>query len=972
MKNNSYKRKSYHFKSVLYKKYNNYTNKTNDILNNIIVDSLIYNKNTHLVSKFKDYMVLDYIDEFLKRIYFVNESKERLPKISQYYKNYLKFFCHPIYKNFKFNSIIQSYGDDQAELYYLNNYGRQTLEPNNNENNLNIDNQNNKNKNNKVLNNNHNNYHKKNNLLNKNQCIYKDRNNIFNNTIIDFINGVNEIKFMKEIIKTEHSSIMEDNNYNLKISNLKSSNMLFEDSISHSKANLLQTIQLIKFEKEINCAKPVSKSNNKISSNINTNNYKISDNNCNKNYLNHILKKNKVFNSCNTNVIKNKTENNYKSNYNIEFKSNNQPILFSKSNDLKKLKTNNFQQNHLCKDNNYFVLNTINCINNAKSNDNKALKYNNNNNYILSNSNKKPDIYKTKGTISNISNFYKNYNQNNVKSRNLIKNNIKNITNKLNNNKFTYDKQTVNKNLINFNSIFNNKQLLTINTFNSNKVLKNNNVNTNSNTKKGNLNSENNNINNYINEIKSKIKNKIINTKTITNKYDKNKKSNTYQKITNINLNSINIFTNNNVNNLNIYNDGSNYNTNNNDNKLKISNLIEKINENNNHSNKFTDNKFNKYNVSQIKEEIVNTFENTKTNIEDSTVNNIIDNIDINANKKKTSTSNDLNNLIKNKTKIIEYNKNKNLNVFKPDIIEKKKNDIPDISIQKINKVKKFVVNNNLNDSNKINKNLNLRKSSVYESIDLAEDLTLKNFNNSNLNASVTKSNLIVNIKNASYKNVCNDKTHKTGKEGCIKNLKLNNAKNINKISLKKTSNSILNSNLSNKNNYVENNMSNKINLNTKSNDKISIPYLNSNSKLLKTINYSKKSLTNNNCSNTKFISVTKKLNNNKSRNTNLLNKVDRNEIKLFTTSNKISNKSIVTNNIKSLENNNNTNNYNYKSAYLITDLSNKEYLKNIKNVKYVLSKDSNINKGITTLNNKNKTLFSSINYNNNCFNKKQ
>ena len=91
--------------------------------NDMIMESLIYNKNCHIVSIFKDFMIVDYIDEFLKRIYRLRESSERIPKIANYYKNYLKFFCNPVFRNFKINNIIQSYGDYKAELYYNKNYG---------------------------------------------------------------------------------------------------------------------------------------------------------------------------------------------------------------------------------------------------------------------------------------------------------------------------------------------------------------------------------------------------------------------------------------------------------------------------------------------------------------------------------------------------------------------------------------------------------------------------------------------------------------------------------------------------------------------------------------------------------------------------------------------------------------------------------------------------------------------------------
>jgi hypothetical protein len=95
-----------------------------DDYDNMILDSLLYNKNTHVVSVFKNYMILDYIDEFLKRVYNSEEAYQRIPKIANYYKNYLKFFCNPIFRDFGINGIIQSYSDYKAEVYYNKNYGK--------------------------------------------------------------------------------------------------------------------------------------------------------------------------------------------------------------------------------------------------------------------------------------------------------------------------------------------------------------------------------------------------------------------------------------------------------------------------------------------------------------------------------------------------------------------------------------------------------------------------------------------------------------------------------------------------------------------------------------------------------------------------------------------------------------------------------------------------------------------------------
>ena len=86
------------------------------------INSLIYSKKSHYLSEYKDQKIFSYIDEFLKRIYKKKESFVKLPKISVYYKNYLNFFCRPFYRNFFYNNILQSYGDNKAEIFYKKNY----------------------------------------------------------------------------------------------------------------------------------------------------------------------------------------------------------------------------------------------------------------------------------------------------------------------------------------------------------------------------------------------------------------------------------------------------------------------------------------------------------------------------------------------------------------------------------------------------------------------------------------------------------------------------------------------------------------------------------------------------------------------------------------------------------------------------------------------------------------------------------
>ena len=91
--------------------------------NVMIINDIIETKTNHFLAIFKDYLITDYIDEFLKRYFTVNESTELLPKFYIYYQNYLKFFCRGLFTDFKANKIIQEYGECQAELYYNKNYG---------------------------------------------------------------------------------------------------------------------------------------------------------------------------------------------------------------------------------------------------------------------------------------------------------------------------------------------------------------------------------------------------------------------------------------------------------------------------------------------------------------------------------------------------------------------------------------------------------------------------------------------------------------------------------------------------------------------------------------------------------------------------------------------------------------------------------------------------------------------------------
>ena len=63
-----------------------------DYYNSKIINDIIYNENTNIVSVFKDYLIFDDVSEFLKRYYTVSECETRLPRVFEFYEKYSKVF----------------------------------------------------------------------------------------------------------------------------------------------------------------------------------------------------------------------------------------------------------------------------------------------------------------------------------------------------------------------------------------------------------------------------------------------------------------------------------------------------------------------------------------------------------------------------------------------------------------------------------------------------------------------------------------------------------------------------------------------------------------------------------------------------------------------------------------------------------------------------------------------------------------
>ena len=60
-----------------------------------MINDIIYNEKTHYVELFKEFLIFEDLNEFLKRFYKLKESSSRIPNICEYYENYTLYA--PIY-----------------------------------------------------------------------------------------------------------------------------------------------------------------------------------------------------------------------------------------------------------------------------------------------------------------------------------------------------------------------------------------------------------------------------------------------------------------------------------------------------------------------------------------------------------------------------------------------------------------------------------------------------------------------------------------------------------------------------------------------------------------------------------------------------------------------------------------------------------------------------------------------------------
>ena len=91
----------------------------------IQLENFIRAKYCHSLAKFKEDLLFNYKQEFLKKFYKKKESQNKIPLFSQFYKAYLQFFCSPMLSELNLNELIEEMVERKAKVFYQNNYNEE-------------------------------------------------------------------------------------------------------------------------------------------------------------------------------------------------------------------------------------------------------------------------------------------------------------------------------------------------------------------------------------------------------------------------------------------------------------------------------------------------------------------------------------------------------------------------------------------------------------------------------------------------------------------------------------------------------------------------------------------------------------------------------------------------------------------------------------------------------------------------------
>ena len=288
-------------------------NSTPNLKNIMLINDLIESKETHFIATFKDFLISDFHEEFLRRYFLFHETKEILPKFYQYYKNYLNFFCKGIFSDFYLNEVMQEYGECQAEFYYNKNYGHKERNKKKEKKDLN------------ELEHNHNELSESENNSNNNNINIRS---IFSKSIkysIDIIQNSKINENQKDLSNIKPLNYTKENSITLP----DDSSVSYNDIITNQNS-LRFIINMIKNKNELN--KKIKNKKSEIISNKNRN--KIN----NENNINYLINNNykKIMNNNNKNILnKKETQTLSKTNSNANIKTKAKTRIKSSNNKSK-------------------------------------------------------------------------------------------------------------------------------------------------------------------------------------------------------------------------------------------------------------------------------------------------------------------------------------------------------------------------------------------------------------------------------------------------------------------------------------------------------------------------------------------------------------------------------------------------------------------------------------------------------------
>jgi len=90
--------------------------------NLIQIEHFINGKYCHSLASFKEKIMFNYTEEFLKKFYRIKEINKKIPLFYQFYKSYLQFFCSPIFADLDLNELIEKAVEKKAKAFYNENY----------------------------------------------------------------------------------------------------------------------------------------------------------------------------------------------------------------------------------------------------------------------------------------------------------------------------------------------------------------------------------------------------------------------------------------------------------------------------------------------------------------------------------------------------------------------------------------------------------------------------------------------------------------------------------------------------------------------------------------------------------------------------------------------------------------------------------------------------------------------------------